>query len=593
MDSAVMDALEVWLNDPAIADEDKKEIHELRAANQQAELTDRFYRALEFGTGGLRGIIGAGLNRMNIYTVGAAAQGLANYIAQQGEAAKKAGVVVAYDCRRKSDVFARRTACVMAGNGITAYLFDRLRPTPELSFAVRHLGCTAGVVVTASHNPSEYNGFKAYWSDGVQVVPPHDENIIEEVRRVGGFGNVHVMNADEAQSKGLLKIIGAEVDECFLQEVQATCLNPDVCRQQGKTLKIVYTGLHGTGSVLIPEALRRRGFTNIIEVAEQAQPDGDFPTVKSPNPEEGAALTMGIELAKREGADLVIGTDPDADRVGIAVRGPNNDFVLLTGNQTAALLTYYICDQLTQNGNFPDNGVLVTTVVSGDLMKEIARSYGAEVIETLTGFKWIGEKVSEFEAQGTPGKPSKAYLFGAEESYGYMPGTFTRDKDAVTSTAFIAESAAVAASQGKGLYDLLSDHFSRFGYYQEGAKNVTLKGKEGADKINAIMDELRSQPPVTIDGIGVTHIVDFMTHEKKDVATGKVVEKYDLPASNVVMFVLQDDTKVIARPSGTEPKIKFYILAREHNNDLASARAAATQKIDGVVDDLLKCAGLC
>jgi len=401
LDTTANAAATAWLEDPAIADEGKREVRDLIEAGSEAELADRFYRDLEFGTGGLRGIIGAGRNRMNIYTVGAAAQGLANYIATQGPAAKVAGIAIACDCRRMSDAFALRVAEVMAGNGIRAYLFDKLRATPELSFAIRHLGCTAGVVVTASHNPPEYNGFKAYWTDGGQVVPPHDEAIIAEVRGVGGFAHIKAMPESAAREAGLIRTIGRDVDEAFLDEVEASCLNPDVCREQGKRLKIVYSSLHGTGGVLIPEALRRRGFECVIEVAEQAEPDGEFPTVASPNPEEAAALTMGIETAQREGADLVIATDPDADRVGIAVRAADGEFALVTGNRIGALLADYICRQLTQQGRFPANGVVLSTIVSSDLMKDIGRSYGAEVVETLTGFKWIGQKLHEYDLAGT------------------------------------------------------------------------------------------------------------------------------------------------------------------------------------------------
>jgi len=588
MDQIVESAVDAWLNDPAIAEADKREIRDLVAAGNEKELTDRFFRGLEFGTGGMRGVIGAGLNRMNVYTVGAAAQGMANYISGQGEAARKAGVAIAYDCRRMSDVFAERTACVMAANGIPAYVSERLRPTPELSFAVRYLKCTAGVVITASHNPPQYNGFKAYWSDGVSVVPPHDENIMAEVAKVGGFGNVKTMPADEAKTKGLLKIIGKEIDEPFLHAVQTSCLNPEVCRQQGERLKIVFTGLHGTGSVLVPEALRRRGFRQVIEVPEQAAPDGNFPTVKSPNPEEGAALDMAVALARKEGADLVIGTDPDADRVGIAVRVPSGGFELFTGNQTAALLTYYICDELTRAGRFPKNAVLVTTIVSGDMMKTIARSYGAEVIEVLTGFKYIGQKVCEFEQQGTPGNPSKTYIFGAEESYGYMPGTYTRDKDAVTSACCIADLAAVTAARGRNLYDLLQELYQRFGYFQEGAKSLTLPGADGAARINDMMQRLRTRPPASIGGIAVATIADLLTGEIRDARTGKPAGRYDLPAADVVFFTLDDGTKVIARPSGTEPKIKFYVLTHAPGDDVPKARAAATARIEAVIENIVK-----
>ena len=586
MDAAIEAAVGGWLNDPAIAEADKKEIRDLQAAGNESELTDRFYQELEFGTGGMRGVIGAGLNRMNIYTIGAAAQGLANYIARQGEEAKKAGVALAYDSRRMSDAFTERTAQVLAGNGITAYVFEALRPTPELSFAVRHLGCTAGAVVTASHNPAQWNGFKVYWSDGVQVVPPHDEAIIEEVRAVGGFGNVKVMDGVEARRRGLIKIVGRQIDEAFLEEVDRSCLSPEISREQGKRLKIVYTPLHGTGATLIPEALKRRGFEHVLVVPEQARPDGNFPTTKNPNPEEGAALNLGIELAKREGADVVIGTDPDADRMGIAVRGPAGQFVLITGNQIAALLTYHICETLTRRGRFPSDAVLITTIVSGDMMKDIARSYGAEVIEVLTGFKWIGQRVSQFEEQARTGRPGKTYIFGAEESYGYMPATYVRDKDAVTSTAYIADLAAVAAAEGKTLYDLLQELFKRFGYYQEGAKSVALPGKEGADKIKAMMQSLRTAPPRIIGGVEVATVADMMTGQSRDIHNGRVIGRYDLPASNVILMTLRDGSKVIARPSGTEPKIKFYMLTRRPADDLARARQEATTLFEAIGADL-------
>jgi phosphoglucomutase len=592
--------VQAWLNDPAIAEVHKEEIRRLQEAGNEKELTDRFYRDLEFGTGGLRGIIGAGLNRMNVYTVGAAAQGLASYVAKQGEAAKRAGVAIAYDCRHMSDAFAERVACVMAGNGIKAYLYESLRPTPVLSFAVRHLGCAAGVVITASHNPPQYNGFKAYWTDGGQVVPPHDEEIIDEARRVGGFGNVRLMEFEEAKSRGLVKVVGRDVDEEFLQKVEAAALDRAICRKQGGKLKIVYTPLHGTGGTLIPEALQRLGFTKVLVVPEQAEPDGDFPTVKSPNPEEGAALKMAIELAEREEADLVIGTDPDADRVGIAVRDAGGTYELVTGNQIGALLTYYICETLRRQRRFPKNAVMLTTIVSSDLMKTVARSYGAEVVEVLTGFKWIADRVHTYEvaqppsagdtAEGrgatSPGHPSKNYIFGCEESYGYMPATFTRDKDAVTSTTLIAEAAAWAASRGKTLVDLLNDLFRRFGYYEEGTKNVAMPGQEGAEVIKRLMARLRTDPPKTFAGGAVAAIGDLSTGEIKDASTGGIIGRYDLPSSNVLVFTLEDLTKVIARPSGTEPKIKFYILVREEDDDPAAAKRRASLRIASIGEEL-------
>ncbi len=588
MDPTVQRAVDAWLADPVIDENNKREIRDLKQAGDEKQLTDRFYRELEFGTAGLRGVIGAGLNRMNVYTLGAAAQGLANYIVKQGQAAKDAGLAIACDCRRMSDAFARRTACVMAGNGIRAYLFESLRPTPELSFAVRHLHCTSGVVITASHNPPEYNGFKVYWEGGVQVVPPHDENIIGEVRAVGGFANIKAMDFDEAASKGLIRIIGKEIDEEFLKQVQGSCLNPALSAKQGESLKIVFTGLHGTGSTLVPEALRRRGFKRVIEVPEQAAPDGEFPTVESPNPEESAALVMAVDLAKREGADIAIGTDPDADRVGIAVRGPTGDFVLMTGNQTGALLTHYICEQLSKADKLPANAVMITTIVSGDLMKEVARGYGAEVIETLTGFKWIGEQVNNFEAVAKVGKPSRTYIFGAEESYGYMPATYVRDKDAVTTSAYIADMAAAAAAEGRTLYQVLESLFQKFGYFQEGTRSLTLPGKEGAAMIKAMMNELRDAPPKQIGGYDVATCADMMTGKVRDVTSGEQVSKYDLPPADVVLFTLKDGSKVIARPSGTEPKIKFYILVREPGSDLAAARTAANEKVKRIIDDVVK-----
>lgn len=585
------DAIQSWLNDPSIAEADKREIRELVERRDDKELADRFYRDLEFGTGGMRGLMGAGLNRMNIYTVGAAAQGLANTIARQGDAARKAGATIAYDCRHNSDVFAKRVATVLAANGITAYLFEAPRPTPQLSFAVRQLKCTAGVVVTASHNPPAYNGFKCYWSDGCQVTPPHDKTIIDEVRRVGAFSNIRTVDYADAMKRGMIKPLGRDMDEAFLEAVDGSCLNRSACRAQGSKLKVVYTALHGTGGALAPEALRRRGFDQVLEVPEQAKCDGAFPTVKSPNPEEGEALHLAIELAKRENADLVIGTDPDADRAGIAVRAPDGSFTLLTGNQTAALLTHYLCDERKRSGTLPKDGMVLTTIVSSDLMKEIGRHYGAEVIETLTGFKWIGEKIRKFEEARAAGGAGRSYIFGAEESYGYMPCTFTRDKDAITSTAFIAEAAAVAASRGQTLLDVLDELYKAHGYFQEGARSITMPGKDGAEQIVAIMQRLRAKPPATLGGRPVVSVTDMKTGQCRNMKTGVESKAFDLPASDVLIFQLDDGTKMIVRPSGTEPKIKFYILAKEPGADLAAARKAATAKIDAISRDVDRLAG--
>jgi len=579
-------AVQDWLASPAIADGDKREIRSLVEANNDAELTDRFYRELEFGTGGLRGVLGAGLNRMNPYTVGAAAQGLANYIARQGEDAKRAGVAIAYDCRRMSPEFALRTALVLAGNGIRAQLFEQLRPTPELSFAVRHLGCTAGVVITASHNPPEYNGFKAYWRDGGQVVPPVDRGIIDEVRAVGRFENVRAMAEADARSKGLLVTIGADVDEAYLERVASSCLDPAACREFGDRLRVVYSSLHGTGGQLIPRALRQRGFKHVIEVAEQAAPDGEFPTVKSPNPEEPAALAMGIALAKRESADLVIATDPDADRVGMAARNRAGEYEHLIGNRIAALLTWYICEQHRRRGTMPERGVVLSTIVSSDQMKVIARAAGAEVVETLTGFKWIAEQIRLFDEAAATGGPQRTFLFGAEESYGYLPVEFVRDKDAVASAAFIADAAAYAMSLGKTVLDVLDDLSRAHGCYREGAMNITLKGKSGAEQIGRIMQALRSDPPAAIAGTPVASVGDLMTGAIVDRRRGEKIGIYELPKSDVIVLTLADDAKVIARPSGTEPKIKFYILVRERDDDIEAAERRAPAKIERIEADV-------
>jgi len=588
LDAAIRDAVDAWLGDPAIAEADKQEIRELRDRGDERELTDRFYRPLAFGTGGLRGVMGPGLNRMNVYTVGAAAQGLANYIAKQGEAAKKAGVAIAFDCRRMSDVFARRVASVMAANGISAHVFERLRPTPELSFAIRHLGCTAGVVITASHNPPQYNGFKAYWTDGGQVVPPHDEQIIDEVHRVGGFGKIKSLDDEQADRSALIKRIGRDIDKPFLDAVQASCLCPDACREEGKRLGIVYTPLHGTGGTLIPEALRRRGFEQVMVVPEQAEPDGEFSTVKSPNPEEAAALNMGIELAKQRRADLVIGSDPDADRVGIAVRRSDGAYELISGNRVGALLTDFICGRLAAAGRLPAGAVVIKTIVTSDFITAVARSYGVAVVETLTGFKWIGDKLHQYETQGSAESPAKTFIFGAEESYGYLPVTFVRDKDAVSSSSFIAEMAAFAAAAGKGLHDVLEGLFRKHGYYQEGAKSIVMPGKQGAAQIAAIMDALRTQPPRAFGGLEIAGCRDFLTGVEKGAARREDGKSNDLPSSNVLQYILADGTKVVARPSGTEPKIKFYVLVRQAADDLSKARSSADEKIAAITADLVR-----
>lgn len=584
LDAAIKAEVDQWINDPAIAPADRDEIRRLLDAGADGELTDRFYRDLEFGTGGMRGVIGAGRNRMNLYTVGAAAQGLANYLRKNAGAGE--GVAIAFDCRRMSPEFSQCVAEVLAGNEIKAYLFESLRPTPELSFAVRHLKCAAGVVITASHNPPEYNGLKVYWSDGAQVIPPHDKGIITEVARVGAFSNVKRMPINVARERNRIISIGRAVDEAFLDEVYKSCLCPKTCADAGARIKIVYTPLHGTGYELVPAALRRRGFEHVLVEPQQSVPSGEFPTVKSPNPEEPAALEMGIALAKRENADLVIATDPDADRAGIAVKRRDGSFTLLTGNRIGALLTYFVCEQLKSTGTMPKNGVVLSTIVSSDLAKDIARAYGAEVVETLTGFKWIAAEIGRYESEGTAGRPSKQFLFGMEESYGYLPNAFARDKDAITSCAFIADAAAFASQRGLTLYELLEELFRRFGYFQEGAKSVTMKGKAGADQITAIMSALRANPPKAIGGVGIVTAADIHTGAVKRLSDGLEISRFNLPASDVLIFTREDGVKVIARPSGTEPKIKFYILAKSLEKDLAKAEAICTGQIAAIDAEL-------
>ncbi len=586
MDPPILQAARAWLHDPAIEDGDKTKIRELLEADAAAELGDRFYRQLQFGTGGLRGVIGAGLNRMNVYTVGAAAQGLAQTLAAQALDARPATVVIAYDCRRCSELFARRTASVMAGNGIRAAVFDGVRSTPQLSFTVLHLHASAGVVITASHNPPEYNGLKVYWSDGGQVVPPHDHEIIEQVRRVASFADVKAMPYDRGVADHWIQVLGPDLDEAFLSAVQNACLTPQISRDRGGHVTVVYTNLHGTGGTMIPRALRQRGFTRVIEVPEQAAPDGAFPTVASPNPEEAEALTLAIALARREHADLVIGTDPDADRVGIAVPTPQGDYERVSGNRVAALLTYYICEQRTREGGLPKGATLVTTVVSGDMMKDIARSYGAAVVETLTGFKWIGQLATAFESPEDP----RTYLFGAEESYGYMPATYVRDKDAVGSAAAIADMAAWALAEQRSVSQLLEWLFERYGYYEERSHNVAFSGKAGAEQIRRIMARLRQHPPAVIGGIEVAAIGDLNSGVIRR-SDGTEIGTSHLPRSDVMLFTLQDGSKVIGRPSGTEPKIKFYLMTREPVATLERAKAAAAARLDAMLADVCCWAG--
>lgn len=537
--------ISAWLSGP-YDDEVKTEIRRLEKENP-AELKEAFYTDLDFGTGGLRGIMGVGPNRMNKYTVGAATQGLANYIKKSFENTENS-VAIAYDCRNKSDYFAAIAADVLSANGIKVYLFDALRPTPELSFAVRQLGCSAGIVITASHNPKEYNGYKVYWNDGGQLVPPHDKNVITEVRAISGPAQIQF-----ARNSELVESIGANIDKIYLDAISTVSLSADAVKAHSN-IGIVYTPLHGTGVKLVPEALSRFGFTNIINVPEQDINDGNFPTVDSPNPEEKAALKMAIAKAKATGAELILATDPDADRVGVGVRNSNGEYILLNGNQTASILAYYTLARLTETGKMPKNPMMVKTIVTTDLLSDIAESYGVKMYEVLTGFKYIAEIIRINEGKET-------YVGGGEESYGYLGADFVRDKDAVMTSCMIAEAAAWASSRGTTMLGLLDEIYTQFGYYTESLISLTRKGIAGKQEIADMMTKFRTQTPDTIAEMKVVAVFDYKSGEKQNKATGKS-EKSGLPASDVLQFLLEDGSKITVRPSGTEPKIKFYFSVR-------------------------------
>jgi phosphoglucomutase len=532
---------EVWLG-KEFDESTRKEVREM-LENDEKKLVDAFYQDLEFGTGGLRGIMGAGTNRMNIYTLGMATQGLANYVIKQfGN--ENISVAIAYDCRNNSRYFAETAADIFSANGFIVYLFESLRPTPELSFAIRHYGCQSGVVITASHNPPEYNGYKAYWDDGGQVVAPHDTAIIDEVRNILSVKDVRF----DARKENI-KILGKETDDLFLAEVKKMSLNPEIIKNHSD-LPIVYTPIHGTGVELIPMALRAYGFTNIINVPEQDIPDGNFPTVKSPNPEEPDALRMAIEKAEKTNAELVMATDPDADRLGIAVRDRNGKFVLLNGNQTGVLLIWYILSQYKERNKYKGNEFIIKTIVTTDLIDTIAAAYKVECINVLTGFKFFADLIRKYEGR-------KKYIGGGEESYGFLPGDYARDKDAVASCALVAEMAALAKEKGMSVYDLLLDIYVKHGIYKEKLVNIVRKGSDGAQEIKKMMENYRSNPPEKINNSRVVKISDYKLQVSVDTATGKKTP-VDLVKSDVLQFFLEDGSKISVRPSGTEPKIKFY-----------------------------------
>ena len=538
-----------WLENPYFDEATKEELKAIK--DDENEIKERFYMDLEFGTAGLRGIIGAGTNRMNIYVVRRATQGLANYIAKVDK--KSQGVAIAYDSRHMSPEFAQEAALCLAANGIKAYIFETLRPTPELSFAVRHLGCVAGINVTASHNPPEYNGYKVYWEDGAQITPPHDTGIMGEVKAISDWNTVKTMDKEEAVKAGLFEVIGQAVDDAYMAELKKQIIHMDAIQAEGKNLKIVYTPLHGTGNIPARRILKELGFENVYVVPEQELPDGDFPTVSYPNPEAAEAFELGLKLAREVDADIVLATDPDADRLGVRVKDRNGEYHDLTGNMSGCLLANYeLSQRKAVNGSLPEDGALVKTIVTTNLADAIAKGYGVNLIEVLTGFKYIGQQILGFEKSG-----KGSYLFGFEESYGCLIGTYARDKDAIVATMALCEAAAYYKTQGKTLWDAMIDMYEEFGYYKDAIQAVTMKGIEGLQKIQEIMTTLRQNPPAEFAGHKVTAVRDYKLDEITDLATGEK-KPTGLPNSNVLYYELTDDAWVCVRPSGTEPKVKFY-----------------------------------
>ena len=572
-------AYEEWLNDPYFDEVTRAELKAIE--NDDKEIRERFYTALEFGTAGLRGIIGAGTNRMNQYVVQRATQGLANYIVRAG--GQKKGVAIAYDSRHMSPEFADFAALTLAGNGIKAYVFESLRPTPELSFAVRHLGCIAGINITASHNPPEYNGYKVYWEDGAQITPPHDTGIMDEVKKVPGYTCAKTMSKEEAVAAGLYEVIGEKIDDAFIACLKSRVLHPETIKQESANLKIVYTPLHGTGNIPVRRVLKELGFEHVYVVPEQELPDGDFPTVSYPNPEADEAFTLGLKLAKEVDADLVLATDPDADRLGVRVKdAKTGEYHTLTGNMSGCLLADYEIGQTKALKGLPDDGYLIKTIVTTNMADAIAKYYGTGLIEVLTGFKYIGQQILGFEQSG-----KGEYLFGFEESYGCLIGTHARDKDAIVASMALAEAAAFYKAQGKTLWDAMVEMYERYGYYKDDIKSVSLKGIEGLQKIQEIMDTLRKNPPAQIGDYKVTSFRDYKADTIRDLETGEV-KPTGLPTSNVLYFDLTDAAWLCVRPSGTEPKVKFYYGIKGTSLEDADAKSAALgEKVLAMINEML------
>lgn len=566
-----MSKYQFWLDNEYFDEDTKQELLAIR--NDNTEIEDRFYKDLEFGTGGLRGVIGAGTNRMNVYTVRKATQGLANYILKEDD--KKRKVAIAYDSRRMSPEFADTAALCLAANGIKAYVFESLRPTPELSFAVRKLGCISGIVVTASHNPPEYNGYKVYWEDGAQVTAPRDKEIIEEVNQISDYNTVKTMTKEDAIAAGLYEVIGAEIDDAYMAELKKQIIHPEIIAEVADDIKIVYTPLCGTGNIPVRRVLSELGFKHVYVVPEQENPDPDFTTLDYPNPEDPKAFTYALRLAKEKDADIVLATDPDADRLGVYAKDTKTgEYVPFTGNMSGMLIAEYIFREKAKNHTLPENPALVTTIVTTNMTEPIANAYGAKLIEVLTGFKFIGEQIKLFEQTG-----SNHYVFGLEESYGCLAGTHARDKDACVAVMCLCEVAAYCKKEGKTLWDMMLEMYEKYGYFKETQYTITLKGVDGARQIAEIMDKLRENPPKAFGDMKVLRFRDYKEDKIVDMNTGAVT-KTGLPKSNVLYFELPDNFWCCARPSGTEPKIKFYMGVK------GTSLADATAKVEKLTEDL-------